>query len=97
MQTATVFKECLPGNTTNHLYIIMIHEEDKSLQLYQSQSDDPEPAAFGILTSKPLPHFLVSNYTQHVCVIHCLHVRFQSSLCMMETRLCVLSWSTITN
>lgn len=63
MQTATVLKECLPGNTTNHFYIIMIHEEDKLLQLYQSQSDDPEPSALGILTSKQLPHSLVSDFT----------------------------------
>lgn len=73
MQTATVLSECLPGNTANHLYMIMIHEKDRPLQLYQSKSDDPVPTALGILTRKPLPHVLVSNYTHDLCIIQCYY------------------------
>ena len=99
MQTAAVLSECLPGNTANHLYMIMMHEKDKPLQLYQSISDDPVPTALGILTRKPLPHVLVSKYTcdfMHDSVL-LLIIRFLNSLCTMVTRRCVLSWSTITN
>ena len=59
--------QCLPGRTHNHLYIVMMHEENKPLQLYQSKCDDPEPTALGILVSKPLPHVLVSHYTHGKC------------------------------
>lgn len=59
MQDAPVLTECFPGNSQNHLYIIMMHEESKPFLLYQSQQSDFDPTALGIITSKPVPHAMV--------------------------------------
>lgn len=58
-QVAPVLKDCLPGKHRNNLYILMIHEQTKPLELYMSENGDPVQTALGILTREPLPSTMV--------------------------------------
>ena len=93
--------DCLPGKHQNNLHILMIHEQEKPLQLYMSETGDPVQIALGILTSKPLPNAMVCVHTfsvrsQFIITVSIVFHRFPSSVCMMETRFSVLNLSPTT-
>ena len=76
---------CLPVSAQNHLYMIMLYEEDTPLELYCSQGDDPVKIALGILTSKPMPHVVV-------CAVRCiLYGRFLLVSCA-DSRFLSVRW-----